>query len=149
LEISESVLQLLYLSPGQFSLRSVSALPLLTITRSQVRVDIGAKIFVLKFSWRIQGCPPIMIFPWYEVVFILCPWLLFSQDGSLLDGYLYLWSMNRIGVTLKPLLMLEPPWESPSFFGLLKRNLIVSPFFIGSVRPIVILINPLLLILDP
>jgi hypothetical protein len=47
----ESVLQLLYLAPGQISLREVPYLHLLTAARGQVRFSSGVKIFILKFSW--------------------------------------------------------------------------------------------------
>jgi hypothetical protein len=48
-------------------------LHLLTAGCSQVWFSVGAKIFVLKFSWWIRGCPPIMVFSLYDMVFILCP----------------------------------------------------------------------------
>jgi hypothetical protein len=79
----------LYLAPGHISLRAVQDLHLLTAAYSQVRFDVGAKIFILKFSWRIRGCPPIMVFPRHDVVFILYSLLLFSQDGSHLDGSIF------------------------------------------------------------
>jgi hypothetical protein len=73
LERQENVIQLLYLAPGHISLREVLDLHLLTAARSQARFSIGAEIFVLKFSWWIQGFPPVMVFPWHDVVFILSP----------------------------------------------------------------------------
>jgi hypothetical protein len=52
---------------------SVPELNFQTVDHSQVRFDVGAKIFVLKFSCRIRGCPPIMLFPRHYVFFILYP----------------------------------------------------------------------------
>jgi hypothetical protein len=60
-----------------------------TAAHSQVRYSVGAEILILKFSWRIRGCPHIMVFPRHDVVFILCPRLLFSQDGSQLVVYIF------------------------------------------------------------
>jgi hypothetical protein len=63
----------LYLAPGQISLRAAPDLHLLTIAYSQVRFDVGAKIFILKFSWWIQGWTPIMVFQHHDGAFILFP----------------------------------------------------------------------------
>jgi hypothetical protein len=73
LERSESVLQLLYLSLGQISLKIVSDLQFLTAAHSQVRFDVVVKIFVLKFSQQIQGWPPIVLFQQHDGVFIVYP----------------------------------------------------------------------------
>jgi hypothetical protein len=64
---------LTYLSLGQISPIKVLYLHLLTAACSQVRFGVSAKIFILKFLWQIRGCPPVMVFPWYDMVFILCP----------------------------------------------------------------------------
>jgi hypothetical protein len=50
---------------------SAPELNFLTVDCSQVRFDVGAKIFVLQFSCRIRGYQPIMLFPGHDVVFIL------------------------------------------------------------------------------
>jgi hypothetical protein len=60
----------------------------------------------------------------------------------------YHWSMNCIGITLKPPLTLEPPWESSSFFGPIKRQPIMLPPLISSTMPIVILVSSSLFTLD-
>jgi hypothetical protein len=60
-----------------------------TVSCSQVIIDVGAKIFVLKFSWRIRGCPSIMVFLRHDGMFILYPWLTFSQGESHLDDYIF------------------------------------------------------------
>jgi hypothetical protein len=46
LERSKSVLHLLYLSPGQISLRAVPDLHLLTAAHSQIKFDVGTNVFV-------------------------------------------------------------------------------------------------------
>jgi hypothetical protein len=61
----------------------------MTAAYSQVRFNIGAKIFILMFPWWIRECPPIMVFPQNDVVFILYLWLLFLQDKSHLDDYIF------------------------------------------------------------
>jgi hypothetical protein len=80
-------------------------------------------------------------------VYLMFVIALFARRVS--SKWLHLWSMIHIGITL------EPPWTLWVNLWILqllwpiKKHLTMSPFFISSVRPIVTLINPPLLILDP
>jgi hypothetical protein len=71
LEIGKSLLELLYWAPGQILDMSAPELNFLIDVCSQVRFDVGAKIFVLKFSWWVQGWSPVMVLRQHDGAFIL------------------------------------------------------------------------------
>jgi hypothetical protein len=82
-----------------------------------------------------------MVFQHHDEVFILFRW-------SLLERYAFD-SPNYVGITLKP-----PGTPLNHIVNLFspsthQRHLIVSHFLIGLIRPLVTLINPALLSLDP
>jgi hypothetical protein len=82
-----------------------------------------------------------MVFQHHDGPFILFYW-------SLLERYTFD-SLNYVGITLKP-----PETPLNHIVNLLapsthQRHLIMSPFLIGPIRPLVTLINPPLLILNP
>jgi hypothetical protein len=81
-----------------------------------------------------------MVFQHHDGAFILFRW-------SLLERYTFD-SPNCVGITLK--LPRTPLNHIVNLFtpSTHKRDLIMSPFLIGLIRPLVTLINPLLLILD-
>jgi hypothetical protein len=62
-----------YGPPPQIPATLGSGLNFLTAACSQVRFDVGAKIFVLKFSWWIQGWPPVVVLQQHDGAFILRP----------------------------------------------------------------------------
>jgi hypothetical protein len=131
----------------RFPFRAVLALLLPTAARSQVRFSVGVKSFVLKFSWRIQGWPPVMVFQQYDGVFILCTWLFFFVR-RVSSRWLHLWSMIRISITLMPPWTLVSICESSSYFGSSKDTRSFRPP-IGSARQIVTSISLSLFVLDP
>jgi hypothetical protein len=49
---------------------SAAELNFLTASRSQVRFDVGAEIFILNFSWWIQGWPPVVVPQHHDGAFI-------------------------------------------------------------------------------
>jgi hypothetical protein len=51
------------------------------------------KIFVLKFSWWIQGWTPVVVFQHHDGAFMLFP--LVSSRA------LYIWLLNYVGITMK------------------------------------------------
>jgi hypothetical protein len=82
-----------------------------------------------------------VVFQHHDGVFILFRW-------SLLERYTFD-SPNYVGITLK-----SPGTPLNHIVNLFapsthQRHLIMSPFLIGPIRPLVALINPPLLILDP
>jgi hypothetical protein len=82
-----------------------------------------------------------MVFQHHDRMFILFCW-------SLLERYTFD-SPNCMGITLKP-----PRTPLNHIINLFassthQRHLIVSPFLIGPIRPLMTVINPPLLILDP
>jgi hypothetical protein len=61
----------LYLAPGHIPATLASELNFLTDEIVKSDLTSVPNFFVLKFYWWIRGCPPVMVFPQHDVVFIL------------------------------------------------------------------------------